>query len=55
MSYNGYAYFLTHGPMLESAYPYTARDGRCKYNTSEALDINTTGYVTVAFDDIPQM
>jgi cathepsin L len=32
MSYDGYHYFLTHGPMLETQYPYTAKDGVCQYD-----------------------
>lgn len=55
MSYDGYKYFETHGPMTEAEYPYTARDGTCQYNSTQALDIHTTGFVTVAFDDIDQM
>ena len=41
--------------MLETNYPYTAKDGVCLYDSGAALDVRTSGYVTVAFDDIAQM
>jgi C1A family cysteine protease len=55
MSYDAYAYYETHGPMLENEYPYTAKNGVCQYSPSQALSVRTTGYVTVPFDDINQM
>ena len=55
MSYDAYHYCLTHGPILEINYPYTAKDGVCLYDSGAAFDIRTSGYVTVPFDDIAQM
>jgi len=57
MSYDGYHYFMTHQPMSEASYPYTARDGTCHYDAAEAYNINTANpsYVTVPFDEVDQM
>jgi C1A family cysteine protease len=55
MSYDGYTYYETNGPVPEADYPYTAKNGECTYNSEQAYDIHTTGHVTVPFDDIPQM
>jgi len=39
-------YVATHGQELESAYPYTARDGTCKYDATKGK-VNTAGVNTV--------
>jgi C1A family cysteine protease len=39
-------YVATHGQELESAYPYTARDGTCKYEAAKGK-VNTKGVNTV--------
>jgi hypothetical protein len=36
MAYDAYDYYIKHGPMLESEYPYTAKDGVCQYNSATA-------------------
>ena len=57
MSYNGYHYFVTHQPMSEASYPYTARNGVCQYDSSNAYNVNTANpwYVTVAYENVDQM
>jgi len=36
--------------MYESSYKYTARDGSCKYSSSSASSVKTTGYTWVTAD-----
>jgi KDEL-tailed cysteine endopeptidase len=58
MAYNAFQYYETHGEMAEAEYPYTARDGTCKYNSSSAYRYNTrleNSFVTVTYDDLDQM
>jgi len=58
MAYDGYDYYQKMGPMLEQEYPYTARDGTCKYNPGSAQSLRTaspSSHVTVTQDDIDQM
>jgi len=40
-------YTATNGIELESEYPYTAADGKCKYNSDDAHHVNT-GYQCIA-------
>lgn len=52
------AYYVSHGPESETAYPYTARDGTCKYNSASAWNIHTnskTPAIKVAFDNLTEM
>jgi len=48
--YKGFNYFKTHGAMTESSYPYTARDGSCKYSSNNT-GVKTTGYTNVSADN----
>jgi C1A family cysteine protease len=41
--------------MTTSEYPYTARDGSCKYNSADTTGKGATGYVTVAANDSDAM
>lgn len=41
--------------MTESAYPYTARDGTCKYSSSNATSVKATGYKNVSADSPTSM
>lgn len=43
--YQAWNYLQTHGQMLNSVYPYTAKDGTCKYNASEGK-VETTSQGT---------
>ena len=36
--------------MTEKSYPYTARDGSCKYSSSNHTSVKTTGYTNVTAD-----
>jgi len=49
-SYKAINYFKTHYAETEKAYPYTAKDGSCKYNSSNATSVKTTGYTNVTAD-----
>lgn len=54
----GFVYYQNHGPMSEASYPYTAKDGTCKYNSASAYSYRTNGssaYVKVAYDDMTAM
>ena len=55
---NGFHYYQTNGPMSEASYPYTAKDGTCKYNASAAYSYRTAAtmyYTQVAYDDVNAM
>ncbi len=43
-------YLKTSYAESEKAYPYTARDGTCKYNASSATPVKTTGFTNVTAD-----
>lgn len=45
--YKAFNYLSTHGAMTEASYPYTAKDGTCKYSTSNT-GVKTTGYTNVS-------
>jgi len=47
-------YIKTHGQELETAYPYTARDGTCKYNAS-AGKVNVKTIASVAPKSVPAL
>jgi len=58
MAYSAFEYYETHGEMAEAEYPYTAKDGNCKYNANSAYRYNTrieNSTVTVTYDDVDQM
>jgi len=54
-AYRAIQYFETHYAESESSYPYTARDGSCKYNSSNATVVKTASYVNVTADSISAM
>ena len=40
--------------MSESSYPYTARNGKCKYSSSNT-GVKASGYTNVAANNVTQM
>ena len=36
--YDGIHHWIKHTPLLESDYPYTAREGSCKEDDKDAID-----------------
>jgi cathepsin L len=54
-AYQGWIYLESHYAMSESSYPYTARDGSCKYSSSSATSVKTSGYTNVTADSPDSM
>jgi len=46
-----YRWLESHYEMSESSYRYTARDGSCKYSSSNNTGVKCTGYHSVTADD----
>jgi len=46
-----FRYWKTHYAETESTYPYTARNGSCKYSKSKATDVEVPAYTNVKKDD----
>jgi cathepsin L len=46
-----YNYYKTSFAMTTAEYPYTGRDGSCKYNAADTTGKGATGYVNVAAND----
>jgi len=55
MSYDAYTHYYTHSAMTEESYPYEALNGVCREDEEASTGVRTTSYVTVPFDDVPQM
>ena len=53
-AYKAFQYLQTSGAELNSDYPYTAKDGTCKYSASKGK-VNTTGYKSVAGNNSAMM
>ena len=51
----GFIYFQSHFAMFESSYPYTAKDGTCKYSATNNSGVNTTTYTWVTTQNIDAM
>lgn len=49
-----YRYYSSHNPMYESAYPYTAKDGRCQYEAG-TTNVQSQGSTSVTADDATAM
>jgi len=49
-----FKYLMRHGTEQETAYPYTARDGICKFNPSKVVG-NVTGYVNIPANSEQQL
>jgi len=45
----------SHDAILESEYPYTARDGTCKYDSLPHTSVETTGYASVQQQSLSQL
>ena len=45
---DAFKYVASQGIVMGSNYPYTARDGQCKYSTTTPFVFRNTGYVDVA-------
>ncbi len=52
---SSFTYFETNHPMTESAYPYTATNGTCKYNASSNTGVKCTGYTKVTGSNVSAM
>ena len=54
-AYKVFVYFESHYAMSESSYPYTAKDGTCKYSSTNHTSVKTTGYKNVTANSISAM
>ncbi len=50
-----FRYLESHDIELESAYPYTAKDGDCAYNEASATAVDVSDYTMVTSDSVEQM
>merc|ERR1711957_596388 len=51
----GFQYFESHYAMYESSYRYTAKDGTCKYSSSNTSGVKTSSWSNVSADSPTSM
>ena len=54
-AYQAWNYLKTSNAESEATYPYRAVNGTCKYNSGTTTGVHTTGYTSVAANNISQM
>jgi len=54
-SYKGMKYWQSNNAELEETYPYTAKDGECQYDISQATDVTVSAYNAVDRNDVTAM